>query len=120
MFLYFIYIFMEENKFTVDDFRAVAESIIETNRLNTSDSDDGYYLETLNRMRQMDDDELLQAKLYSDLGLDSIDVWEIICAIECEYNVYIDDAIDNDVNTGVNLNVEKLLDAINGNLLNLE
>lgn len=111
---------MAEKEFTVEDFRTVAEHIVEGNRLNFSADDDGYYLEVLNKIRQMSDEELLQAKLYSDLGLDSIDLWEIICSIECDYGMHIDDAIDDDVDAGVNLNVGKLLQAINANLLDFE
>lgn len=108
---------MAKKIFSLDDFRTVLERIIEGNRLNFANEVEQHYLETLNKLRQMSDDELSQAKLYADLGLDSLDVWEVICAFECDFKAHIDDEIDDDVGTGVNLNVEKLINAINANLV---
>ena len=104
---------MAKKIFTLQEFRENLEKMIQGDRINSSRDNDNSYLDTLDKLGQLSDEELLDAKLYADLGLDSIDLWELVCMLECDYNISISDEIDYDFGTGVNLTVAKCLQAVN-------
>lgn len=97
----------------IADFRSVLTQIIEGDRLRFPSEEEKGYMETLNALEQYSDEQLLDAKLFADLGLDSLDVWEITCALETDCGVYIDDYVEEDFGTGVGLTVRKYLEAVN-------
>lgn len=104
---------MNKKKFTVDDFRRILQQIIEDDRIHFSHGQNSDVWETLNKLSQLSDEGLLEAKLYADLGLDSIDVWEMICVFERDYGVFLTDDVGEDFGTGVGLTVRKYLEAVN-------
>ena len=106
---------MNKITFTVSDFRKVLEQVIGGDRIHFSHGKDGGFWEILDKIEQMSDEQLGQAKLYADLGMDSIDVWEMICIFERDYEVLIEDRIESALGTGVCLTVQSFLDAINSN-----
>ena len=103
---------MAKKEITLREFRETVEQMVEGDRMLSSRSKDGY-MEVLNNVRQASDEELLKAKIYADLGLDSLDLWETVCMIERDYGVHIVDEIDEDFGNGVSLTVEKYLQAMN-------
>ena len=104
---------MNKKNFTVSDFRKVLEQMVQGDRVHFSFGKNGGFLETLDTMEQMTDEELLEAKLYTDLGLDSIDVWEMICFFERDNDVSITDDVELDLGTGVSVTVKSFLKAVN-------
>ena len=98
---------MDKKVYTIADFRKILEKVIDDKLENTGDGFD-----VLNTMQQMSDEELLKAKLYADLGLDSIDVMQTITLFEAFNDVSIMDEAENALGTGVSLTVEKFLDII--------
>lgn len=104
---------MSRKKLTVKDFRDTLKQLIEGDRIYYSHGNDSGFLDTLDKLEQMSDEDLLQAKLYADLGLDSIDVWEMVCMIERDYGVYIENEVEEAFDTGVCLSVESYLKALN-------
>ncbi len=104
---------MAKKEITLREFRKTVEQMIEGDRIITARDKNNGYLEVLNNIRQMSDEDLLKAKIYADLGLDSLDLWETICMIERDCNVHIADEIDEDFGTGVGLTVESYLQAVN-------
>ena len=104
---------MAKKVFTVEEFRNNIEGLIEGDRILSAHGKNNGYLEVLNKVRQLSDEDLLNAKLYADLGLDSLDLWETVCMLERDYDVYISDEIDHDFGTGVNLTVAQYLEAVN-------
>ena len=101
---------MNKREFTVSDFRQVLKQMVEGDRIYYNHS---VSLDTLYTARGMSDEELLKAKLYTDLGMDSLDVWESICIFERDYEVLIGDGIGSALGTGVSVTVQSYLDAIN-------
>ena len=96
---------MAKKEITLREFRETVEQMVEGDRMLSSRSkNDG---------RKAADEELLKAKIYADLGLDSLDLWETVCMIERDYGVHIVDEIDEDFGNGVSLTVEKYLQAMN-------
>ena len=71
------------------------------------------YVDILYKMEEKSDDELLNAKLYADLGMDSLDVVQLIVYIEAMEHVSILDHAEPALGTGVSLTVGKLLDILN-------
>lgn len=104
---------MAKKVFTAKEFRANLEEMICGDRISLTNESNTNSWEMLDKLRQMSDEELLEAKLYGDLGLDSLDLWESVCMLERDYDVYISDEIDRDFGTGVNLTVAKYLEAVN-------
>lgn len=98
---------MDKKVYTIADFRKILEKVIDDKLENTGDGFD-----VLNTMQQMSDEELLKAKLYADLGLESIDVMQTITLFEAFNDVSIMDEAENALGTGVSLTVEKFLDII--------
>ena len=114
-YLFYIIALMNKKIFTVSDFRKVLEQMIHGDRIHLSHGEDGSSWETLDLMEQTSDDELLKFKLYADLGMDSLDVWEIIAIFERDYEVSILDDVGEALGTGVSLTVKRFLDAVNTN-----
>jgi acyl carrier protein len=111
---------MAKKEITLREFRETMEQMIEGDRLLSGRGKNNEYLEALNKIRQVSDEDLLKAKLYADLGLDSLDLWENVCMLERDYDVHIDDEIDEDFGTGVGLTVEKYLQAVNKYQIDME
>ena len=61
----------------------------------------------------MTDEELLNTKLYADLGLDSLDVVQLIVYTEATEHVSILDQAKPVLGTGVSLTVGKFLNILN-------
>ncbi len=97
----------------VSDFRRVLEQMLHGDGIHFSNGKDGVFLDTLNTMEQMSDSELLEAKLYADLGMDSIEVWEMVCIFERDFGVWVADDIETALGTGVTLTVRSFLGALN-------
>lgn len=106
---------MQKTEITIDDFRDILNRMILGDRL-LDENKQGNYLETLCSMEQLSDNALLQSKLYANLGLDSLDLWEMTCMLEAEYNVFIDDDVEQELGTGVSITVQKYLEAVNKHL----
>lgn len=104
---------MRMKELSIADFRSVLSQIIRGDRLRFPTQEDEGYMETLNALEQYSDEQLSEAKLFADLGLDSLDVWEMTCMFETDYGVYIDDYVEEDFGTGVGLTVRKYLEAVN-------
>lgn len=106
---------MNKITFTVADFRKVFKQMVEGDRVNAPCDDGGVLWYSLCEIEQMSDEKVANSKLYADLGMDSIDVWELICIFERDYEVLIEDHIESALGTGVCLTVQSFLDAINSN-----
>ena len=104
---------MAKKEITLREFKKTIEQMIEGDRIISDRGKNNNYLEVLNNIRQAADEDLLKAKLYADLGLDSLDLWETVCMIERDYDVHIVDEIDTAFGTGIGLTVEKYLQAVN-------
>ena len=101
--------------FTVADFRKVFKQMVEGDRIHFSHGIDGGFWDFLCKMEQLSDEEVAKLKLYADLGMDSIDLWEMICIFERDNEVLITDNIESALGTGVCLSVQSFLNAINDN-----
>lgn len=104
---------MAKKEITLVEFRETMEQMIEGDRIISNRGKNNNYIEVLNNIRQASDEDLLKAKIYADLGLDSLDLWETVCMIERDYDVHIVDEIDTAFGTGVNLTVKDYLHALN-------
>lgn len=104
---------MDKIEFSAKDFRKVLQKIIASDRTHFSHGEDGGFEKILNRVEQMSDEELLQANLYTDLEMDSIDVWEMVCLFERDYDVFITDNVEQSFGTNASLTVQNYLNAIN-------
>lgn len=101
--------------FTVSDFRKVLEQMIHGDKIHFSRSKNGGFWEILDKMEQTSDDDLLEANLSTDLGMDSIDVWEMICTFEHSFDVCVADAVEKDFSAEAELTVRRFLEAVNAN-----
>ena len=104
---------MKKKVFKVSDFREALQKLTERSPFRSPNRQDINYLEVWNALGQMTDEELLDAKLYADLGMDSLNLAEMITYIEFGFGKYVPDDIHNTLGTGVSVTVRKFLDAIN-------
>lgn len=91
---------MDKKLLTISDLRKGLEQVIENDHV-------------LSRLEQSSDDELLRAGLYTDLGMDSIDVWELVCVLERDHEIYVEDSVEAVLDMSVDLTVEIYLNALN-------
>ncbi len=104
---------MEKKEITINDFRELLNKIVEDDHFHFSHEMAGEYKDVLVKVAEMSDEQLLATKLYSGIGMDSIDVWEMVCLIEADKDIVFHDEIDDDFGTGVGLTVEKFLQILN-------
>lgn len=97
---------MKKNVYSVAYFRKVAE-IVFGSRLHGEHDDS---LNVLNNLKQLSDEQLLKANIYDDLGMDPMDLVQIITYIEAFNKVSILDEAEDALGDGTSLTVEKLLD----------
>ncbi|MBR1825861.1 MAG: hypothetical protein IJ770_04670 [Alphaproteobacteria bacterium] len=104
---------MRKKIFKVSDFRKVWGKLVELRARDSMDKSDTSFLEILNTMEQMSDEQLLQAKLYADLGMDSMSLAEMLTYMEFTCKFHISDEIYTTLGTGVTVTVQKFIDAVN-------
>ena len=106
---------MDKECISVPDFRDTCKQMIEYRMEHDCAVNTSSYLDTLRTLEEKSDEELCQSKLYADLGMDSLDVTQMITLIEANHKIFITDDAFADLGTGVSVTVEKFLDAINTN-----
>ena len=83
---------MEKHTFTVSEFREAWEEMLASHCDENGDPTTLCDRYAIDRLKEIDNDELDRAELHSDLEMDSIDLMEITGFLLERFGVFVDDA----------------------------